>query len=146
MAYGKIKSDALIYDNGGTDVEITISTIPTTAQVAAKADASALAAKADLVGGKLATSQIPDIALTTYLGAAANQTAMLAFTGQLGDWCSRSDLGTTFIITGSDPTSLASWTELTYPAAAAPTIDAGNFNTSGSLVSTSQTFDGGSFD
>ena len=27
-----------------------------------------------------------------------------------------------------------------------PTIDAGNFNTGGSLVSTSQTFDGGSFD
>ena len=27
-----------------------------------------------------------------------------------------------------------------------PTIDAGNFNTGGSLVTTSQTFDGGSFD
>jgi hypothetical protein len=37
MAYGKIKSDALIYDNSGTDVEITISTLPTAAQVAAKA-------------------------------------------------------------------------------------------------------------
>ena len=37
MAYGKIKSDALIYDNSGSDVEITISTIPTAAQVAAKA-------------------------------------------------------------------------------------------------------------
>ena len=145
MAYGKIKSDALIYDDGGSDVEIVISTLPTAAQVAAKADASALAAKADLIGGKLDTSQIPDIAITTYLGAAANQTAMLAFTGQSGDWCSRSDVGTTFIITGSDPTLITSWTELTYPAAA-PTIDAGNFNTGGSLVSTSQTFDGGSFD
>ena len=40
MAYGKIKSDALIYDNGGSDVEITISTLPTAAQVAAKADTS----------------------------------------------------------------------------------------------------------
>ena len=48
MAYGKIKSDALIYDNSGTDVEITISTIPTAAQVAAKADTSALTAKAGL--------------------------------------------------------------------------------------------------
>ena len=47
MAYGKIKSDALIYDNSGTDVEITISTIPTAAQVAAKADTSALNAKAN---------------------------------------------------------------------------------------------------
>lgn len=40
MAYGKIKSDALIYDNGGTDVEIALSSIPTAAQVAAKADTS----------------------------------------------------------------------------------------------------------
>lgn len=39
MAYGKIKSDALIYDNSGSDVEISISTIPTAAQVAAKGDA-----------------------------------------------------------------------------------------------------------
>lgn len=48
MAYGKIKSDALIYDNSGSDVEITISTLPTAAQVAAKADTSALNAKAGL--------------------------------------------------------------------------------------------------
>ena len=48
MAYGKIKSDALIYDNSGSDVEISISTIPTAAQVAAKADTSALTAKAGL--------------------------------------------------------------------------------------------------
>ncbi len=46
MAYGKIKSDALIYDNSGSDVEIAISTLPTAAQVAAKADTSALNAKA----------------------------------------------------------------------------------------------------
>ena len=37
MAYGKIKSDALIYDNGGSDVEISISGIPTATQLAAKA-------------------------------------------------------------------------------------------------------------
>ena len=39
MAYGKIKSDALIYDNGGSDVEIAISGIPTATQLAAKGDA-----------------------------------------------------------------------------------------------------------
>jgi len=48
MAYGKIKSDALIYDNSGSDVEIALSSIPTAAQVAAKADTSALNAKAGL--------------------------------------------------------------------------------------------------
>ena len=45
MAYGKIKSDALIYDNSGTDVEIALSSIPTAAQVAAKGDASLDAAQ-----------------------------------------------------------------------------------------------------
>lgn len=39
MAYGKIKADTLTWDNAGSDVDITISTIP---------DAAALAAKADL--------------------------------------------------------------------------------------------------
>ena len=39
MAYGKIKSDTLVYDNSGTDVEIAISGIPTAAQLAAKQDA-----------------------------------------------------------------------------------------------------------
>ena len=37
MAYGKIKSDALIYDNSGSDVEIAISGIPTAAALAGKA-------------------------------------------------------------------------------------------------------------
>ena len=52
MAYGKIKSDALIYDNSGSDAEITISTIPTAAQVAAKADASAVTANTTAIAGK----------------------------------------------------------------------------------------------
>lgn len=38
MAYGKIKADTLTWDNAGTDVDVTISTLPTAAQVAAKAD------------------------------------------------------------------------------------------------------------
>ena len=76
-----------------------------------------LAGKADLVGGKVPASQIPDIAISEYLGAAANQAAMLALAGQKGDWATRTDLGTTWIITGTDPTQLSSWTALSYPAA-----------------------------
>jgi len=72
--------------------------------------------KADLVGGKLNTSQIPDLAVTEYLGAVANQTAMLALTGEKGDWCNRSDTGQMFIISGTDPTQLASWAAISYPA------------------------------
>jgi hypothetical protein len=52
MAYGKIKSDALIYDNSGTDVEIAISTLPTAAQVAAKADTSAVTANTTAIAAK----------------------------------------------------------------------------------------------
>lgn len=76
-----------------------------------------LAAKADLVAGKLSTSQIPDLAISAYLGAAANQSAMLALVGQAGDWCVRTDLSTTWVITGADPTQLSSWTQLSYPTA-----------------------------
>ena len=65
---------------------------------------------------KLTASQIPAIALVEYLGSVASQVAMLALTGQKGDWCVRSDLGANWIITGTDPTQIGSWTELTYPA------------------------------
>ena len=37
MAYGKIKSDAIIYDNSGSDVEIAISAIPSATDLAGKA-------------------------------------------------------------------------------------------------------------
>jgi hypothetical protein len=66
--------------------------------------------------GKLVSSQIPDISVTEYLGSVASEAAMLALSGQKGDWAIRSDLGTTWIITGNDPTVLASWTQLSYPA------------------------------
>tara|TARA_B100000085_G_scaffold68241_1_gene60977 strand:- start:2108 stop:2716 length:609 start_codon:yes stop_codon:yes gene_type:complete len=37
MAYGKIKADALIHDNNGSDVELQISGIPSASDLAAKA-------------------------------------------------------------------------------------------------------------
>jgi len=67
MAYGKIKSDALIYDNSGTDVEIALSSIPTAAQVAAKGDASLDAAQTFTKGQRgevttlTGTSPAPDL-------------------------------------------------------------------------------------
>jgi hypothetical protein len=36
MAYGKIKADTLTWDNGGTDTDLSISGIPTPADLAAK--------------------------------------------------------------------------------------------------------------
>jgi hypothetical protein len=67
--------------------------------------------------GKLPTTQLPDLAVSDYLGAVASEVAMLALTGQKGDWCTRTDLGTNWIITGSTPSSIGSWTQLSYPTA-----------------------------
>ena len=68
-------------------------------------------------GGQIPAAQIPAVAITTYLGEAADQTAMLALSGQYGDWTVRTDTGTVWIITGADPSVIGGWTELTYPAA-----------------------------
>ena len=37
MAYGKVKADALVYDNSGSDVEVALSVIATSSDLAAKA-------------------------------------------------------------------------------------------------------------
>jgi hypothetical protein len=68
-------------------------------------------------GSKLTSSQLPDIAVTEYLGDSANEAAMLALTGEQGDWTTRTDLGTVWIITGSDPSVIGGWTQLSYPTA-----------------------------
>lgn len=66
---------------------------------------------------KLTSSQLPDIAVVSYLGSVASQAAMLALTGQQGDWCIRTDLSTTWVITGANPAVIGSWTQLSYPTA-----------------------------
>ena len=72
---------------------------------------------------KVPAAQIPDIAVSEYLGSVANQTAMLALTGEKGDWCTRSDTGTNFIITGADPSVIGGWTELSYPTAPVTSVN-----------------------
>lgn len=66
--------------------------------------------------GQIPDAQIPAIAITDFLGSVANQTAMLALTGQKGDFCLRSDSGTMWVITGTPTTTLGSWTQLTTAA------------------------------
>jgi hypothetical protein len=78
---------------------------------------------AELVGGVVPTAQIPAIAISEYLGEVADQAAMLALTGEKGDWAIRTDLGTTWVITGDDPTQLADWTALSYPGAPVTSIN-----------------------
>lgn len=101
----------------GTPTAATHATTKAYVDAADASITSALTGKADLSGGKLVTSQVPDIAVVDYLGTVATQTAMLALTGQKGDWCIRSDLGTVWIITGNDPTVVTGWQQVAYPAA-----------------------------
>jgi hypothetical protein len=76
---------------------------------------SALQAKADLVNGVLATSQLPALAITQYLGAVANQAALLALAGERGDWAIRLDRNSVWILSADAPSLLTSWVELPIP-------------------------------
>lgn len=67
-----------------------------------------MAAKADLVGGVIPTSQIPAKAITDVF-TVASQAAMLALTAQAGDVAVRSDTGQSFILATDSPTTLADW-------------------------------------
>jgi hypothetical protein len=103
-----------------TKSDVGLASVDNTSDVnkpVSTATATALGNKADLVGGKLDQTQLPDIALVQYLGSVASQAAMLALSGQPGDWAIRSDLSTTWIITASPPSILANWTQLSYPTA-----------------------------
>lgn len=83
-----------------------------------------LSAKADLVGGVVPTSQIPSVAITEYLGEVADQTAMLALSaGDRGDWCVRTDTGSVWVLVADDSSLIASWTQLTYPAAPVTSVN-----------------------
>ena len=84
---------------------------------------SALTAKADLVSGKVPVSQIPAIAISDYLGAVANQAAMLALSGQRGDWCLRTDRSRAWILSGDDASVLANWVEVSTPPDAVTSVN-----------------------
>lgn len=110
-------------DGGADEITITESQVTgLTSALAAKVDDSEKGAAGGVAtldgGGKVPAAQIPDIAITTFLGVSANQAAMLALTGQYGDWTTRTDDGKVYVITGTNPTLIGSWTALSYPASA----------------------------
>lgn len=77
----------------------------------------------ELVAGQIPTNRLPSLAIVEFLGTAASQAAMLALTGQQGDWCIRADLGVVYILIDSNPTLLSSWQSLAYPAAPVTTVN-----------------------
>lgn len=71
--------------------------------------------KADLVGGRVPTCQIPAIAITHFLGEVSDEVSMLSLTGEIGDWTIRTDLGVTYILVGDDPSIIGDWVQLEHP-------------------------------
>lgn len=65
--------------------------------------------------GKLLSDQVPDIAVSEYLGTVNSQASMLLLTGQKGDWCIRTDEARVWVITGPSAALIGSWTALAYP-------------------------------
>jgi hypothetical protein len=75
-------------------------------------------------GGLVPSAQLPSIAISDYLGDAANQAAMLAFVGQRGDWCTRSDLPiSTWIVVAEPASVLGNWKQINTPADAVSSVN-----------------------
>ena len=110
-----VSADALLQSNIDTEVTARINAILNILFL--------LESKADLVGGFIPTSQIPAVAITEYLGIAADQAEMLAFNGQSGDWCHRTDVEKAFIIIAEDLTDPASWKEWPMPVSPVTSIN-----------------------
>jgi hypothetical protein len=86
---------------------------------------TALDLKADLVGGLIPTSQLPNLVLTDVV-TVANEASMLALTSgdvQPGDVAVRTDGAGSFILTDTNPSILANWTLLDAPADAVSSVN-----------------------
>jgi hypothetical protein len=138
-------SDATTKANAAQSAAINAAALDATAKVTAHTAATdphgdraytdaGLAAKADLVGGVVPSSQIPAIAVTEFLGNVASEAAMLALTGQKGDFAIRTDTVGTWIITGTNPTQLSSWTQIVTPGGGGGTVTSVNGNPGPTVV------------
>lgn len=97
-----------------------------TAHTHAQADvtglSTTLAAKADLVGGVVPTSQIPALA-TVEVYTVEDEDEMLALVCQRGDVAIRLDEEQAYILAGDDPSDLGDWTVLPSPSAPVTTVN-----------------------
>lgn len=96
----------------GTQTASTISDFSSAAD--ARINAAAGSTIATLSGGKIPTSQIPAIALTT-VQTASSQAAMLALTTQEGDVVVRTDTNTTYIRNAGSSGTVSDFTLLNTP-------------------------------
>ena len=109
-----------------TSADIGLGNVNNTSDVnkpVSTATQNALNTKADLVGGKVPTSQLPSLAVSEYLGPAATQAAMLLLSGERGDWCIRTDSSSTFVLVSDGGSSIGDWQELATPASPVSSVN-----------------------
>lgn len=78
--------------------------------------------KADLVGGKVPSSQLPAIAITETF-VVADQAARLALTCQTGDVAVQASPASTWILQGDDPSDAGDWVQMETPAAPVSSVN-----------------------
>ncbi len=86
----------------------------TVAQAQVTGLAATLTAKADLVGGQVPSSQLPDLVINATF-TVESEVEMLALAAAVGDLAIRIDLdpAESYILTTSDPSVLANWVQIT---------------------------------
>jgi hypothetical protein len=92
---------------------------------------NALNSKADLVGGKIPSSQIPATAISEFCGALANESAMISpslvtIDGNppyIGDWCIRNDVNYGYVLTAMPHTIASNWTKIITPSSPVDSVN-----------------------
>ncbi|RDI65775.1 phage upper tail fiber protein [Nocardia pseudobrasiliensis] len=95
------------------DLDSAVQTSLTRADTAVQVDGT----------GKISAAIMPAIAVTEFLGAVSGESAMLALSGQRGDWCTRTDKGTDWQLIAEPAGQLANWRERTYPASPVSSVN-----------------------
>lgn len=95
--------------------DIGLSNVDNTADAdkpVSDATTTALAGKADLVGGKVPTGQLPSFSATDVF-TVASQAAMLALSSAtVGDFAIRTDTSKTYVLAATPPATLSNWVEI----------------------------------
>ena len=113
IAFNSVTIDELAVDLQDRIDQIDVNKDNIQAIIDSKGVASGIATLG--ADGKLLAAQIPQIAISDFLGEVANEAAMLAKTGQRGDWLIRTDVSKTYMLIGDDASVLANWKEIVSP-------------------------------
>lgn len=122
--FGNLIGTSNIADNSVGYAELSVALQSSITQITTnKNDIAAIVASKGVANGiatlgadgKLLSTQIPSIAISDFLGEVNSETALLALTGQRGDWAIRTDNKTSYMLIGENATQAASWKAIVTP-------------------------------